>query len=205
VVGTVGVVASDEWSYAAQKGWPTEIRPIESALQIRVNGAVAKGEQLLSRRINGNVPRAELMAWVTQFGGLVAQIDPLGDIHSNSISGEWYKGQWLGGNNPKSQDEITTQFGQFLGTARSLCDGNAKVVTRRQPSPNEDDTVAAKPTRIEQVKASRWVKSFGTIAILTLLASVGLLLTGILSVAIVGLIVGVVGTAVAVLPLLRNP
>lgn len=107
-----------------------EITAIEHELLARIAERVEQGKSLLRSDIH-HASEGDFTAWIGSFSGVIDTIDPLGEDYSGSLSARWHDARWYGGNPPKYYPEWRAVFGQYLGIARSLLDGQAKVVARK--------------------------------------------------------------------------
>ena len=74
-----------------------------------------------------------LFAKILSLSSYIEIIDPLGENNSESLSSKWYNAQWIGGNSPKNDNERLQQVFQYLGIAKALLSGKAKIVKYKKP------------------------------------------------------------------------
>jgi hypothetical protein len=108
-----------------------EIKELTPNILGRIRAFVSEGEELLKGNPDDGLS-ARRAAWIETFGGVVREVDPLGEPACASISEDWRTGHWfMHYGHPKDAHEETAVFGQLVGVAKSLLSGRVRVVMRK--------------------------------------------------------------------------
>lgn len=74
----------------------------------------------------------EMLCNVLALRPYIEVVDPLGEPHSGTLFSSWLDAEWVNHNSPRDHVERLQQLYQYLGVAKSLLTGKAKVVKRKE-------------------------------------------------------------------------